>query len=112
MADFTSFIDKFFKAATLTAPITLTIKEVKAEEIGQGKDVLPVARFCEDPRGLVLSGGRYNVLATAHGSRDTDDWVGAKVEIVGDPTIRFAGKVVGGVVLTVLSKAPKAAPKK
>lgn len=101
MADFSAFLDKFFKASSLAAgeTLNLTIKEVKLAEVGFDKESKPVAYFVEDPRGLVLSANKYKDLTTKTGTRDTDKWVGVKVQLAVDPTVKFQGKVVGGVTL-------------
>ncbi len=103
MADLTAFIDKHFSATRMgTEAHDLTIKAVRVEEVGQDKESKPVVSFVEDKRGLVLTGGRYDELAKACGTRDVDKWVGVKVRIKVDPSVMFKGKKVGGIVLEVL----------
>lgn len=107
MPDYTSLIDKHFKYAGLTRAMVVTLRDVRREEVGQDKEILPVAYFSEDPRGLVLNSGRYKILAAAHGSADTDNWIGCQIELSPDPTVKFKGKVTGGVAMKVTTLAPK-----
>lgn len=93
-------------------PAKLTLTGVKAEEIGQDKQRKPVAYFQEDARGLVLNKGSYLTLTEAHGSADTDTWLGCTVELRHDPKVRFGSKVVGGIVISVVKAAKAAKPAK
>lgn len=108
MADYSALLDRHFKVSNVAKPLTLTLREVKKEEVGQDKESLPVAYFNEDPRGLVLNASRYNTIGLANGSRDTDHWNGTVIEITVDPNVRFKGKVTGGLVVRVVTPAPKA----
>jgi hypothetical protein len=109
MPDFTAFLDKYFKASSIPegTNVELTLRSVKLEEVGMDKESKPVAYFSEDPRGLVLSANKYTALAEANASRDCDTWAGSRVSLTVDPTIKFKGRVVGGVVLSVISPATK-----
>jgi hypothetical protein len=104
MPDFSSFLEKYFKASAFGPGQTydLTISKLVLEEVGQDREQKPVAFFVEDPRGLVLSGAKYNLLAQKAGTRDADKFVGLKVRLSNDPTIRYKGKITGGVVMQVL----------
>jgi len=98
MPDFSGFVDSHFKVSNVPAPIELTVKEVKAEGVGPDKETKPVAYFIEDPRGCVLNAGRYNALAAATGSRNTDGWVDVKLTLAVDPDVKYKGKVTGGLI--------------
>lgn len=103
MPDFTSILDKNFSAARFPdEPLVLTIKDVTVEEVGQDKEAKPVLKFIEDKRGLVLNGGRYDSLALATGTRNTDTWPGLKVRLTKNPNVTYKGKKVGGIDLEVV----------
>ena len=104
MPDFSSALDKTFKVSNVKEPLTLTIVKVALEEVGFEKEMLPVAEFTEDRRKLVLGAGRYNAIAEAVGSRNTDDWEGVKIVLKVDPNIRFKGKKTGGLVVSVVTE--------
>lgn len=105
MPDFSKLVDKHFKVANFPqqdgTPLRFTVKGSVAEEIGQAKEILPVLYFEEDTRGLVLSSSKYNELAGAFGSRDTDKWIGRKVDVFIDWKIAFRGTKGGMRVIAV-----------
>lgn len=106
MPDFSNLVDKHFKVANFPdqegGKVTFTVSRVVPEEIGQSKELLPVVYFHEDPRGLVLSGAKYNTLAQSFGSRDTDLWIGKKVVVFIDWKVKFRG-VAGGLKIEAAS---------
>ena len=109
MADYSHLVDRHFKVKNFPAQEkdsfkVYTMKEVRPEEIGAGKDVRPVLFFVEDPRGLVLNTTNYNKIAVALGSADTDEWVGKKVKIWIDWEVSFNGNK-GGMKVDVLTDA-------
>lgn len=99
MPDFTGLVDKHFKVKNVCEDMDLTLREVKAEGVGPDKETKPVAYFVEDPRGLVLNAGRYNALAEACGTRNTDKWTDVKVILSVDKDVKYKGQVTGGLVL-------------
>lgn len=109
MADLSSLLSKTFAAQSFPHDLvlTLTITKVQAEEVGQDKEVKPVAYFKEDPRGLVLNKTNYGRLARALGSTDVDRWVGVRIELSYDPSVQFGGKEVGGLRVKPLTAAKK-----
>lgn len=109
MADFSALLDKNFKGESVKgqSPLRLTIKVVKAAEVGMDKTVKPVVYFVEDPRGLVLNTTKFNDLVEAHGTRDADNWVGAGVELFFDPNVSYQGKKCGGVGMKIITPAKK-----
>jgi hypothetical protein len=103
MPDFTNLFSSFLKADDLRdGPRTLTIASVTVEELGREdgpKEKKPVMRFREDERGLTLNKSRYESATDLFGSPDTDRWTGKQVQLVLDPTVKFGGRKVGGIVL-------------
>lgn len=84
MADLSHLVEKYFAAAQLEAPQTLVIDSVVAEEVGEDKEMLPVAYFVDERRGLVISAAKYRLLAEAAGTRDVVLWKGLRVVLFAD----------------------------
>lgn len=103
MPDYSSFFSKFFKADDfLDGPRTVTIKRIEIEEVG-GKDGKPKERkptlfFEEDDRGVTLNKDRFETCVELFGTKDSDKWIGKKIQLVRDPDIKYGNKKVGGIV--------------
>lgn len=79
---------------------TLTIREIKHENVaGEGKpeEMRYIMFFKEAQKGVVLNWTNLQLAAQICGSEDTDDWTGKAIHLYEDPSISFAGKIVGGV---------------
>lgn len=100
---------KFLKKEDLPNPRPFTVKGVSLEEVGQG-DQRWVVWFHEEPKGLVLNVTKIRQLEAAYGM-ETDDWKGKRVRLSHDPSVVFAGKVVGGIKLETQKTAPPPASK-
>jgi hypothetical protein len=99
--------NEMFKGQYLSAKdvekgdLTLTIESVEFEELENRQDgrteTLPVMRFKgEEERGLVIRPTVAGQLEGLYGSDDTDDWVGRRVTLFFDGSVRF-GNSRGGV---------------
>lgn len=99
---------KWLKKEDFPQPTVLTIKGCTLEEIG-GEDTKWVLWLQERPKGLVLNVTKIRQLEAAYG-HDTDHWVGNKVKLSHDPTVMYAGKMIGGIKLTTSTKVPVPAP--
>lgn len=92
-------IDKIFPSRYLKAgdldgrEITVTIKEVKLENVGQTKESKPVLYFRGAQKGLVLNITNSKRIAMMAGSKDTDDWVGQRIILYPTET-EFGGETV------------------
>ncbi len=86
--------------------ITLTIKEIRQERIGQGRDADDkwILFFEEEEKGLVLNKTNTNTIAKLYGD-DTDDWDGKQVTLF-STEVSFQGDMVEAI--RVRSKPPKA----
>jgi hypothetical protein len=87
------------------ADLVLTIKDLKQERIGQGKDADDkwVLYFEEQKKGLILNKTNTNTIAKLYGD-DTDDWEGKRITL-------FATEVQFGLdmveAIRIRSKPPK-----
>lgn len=100
MPDMSSFFSKFLTAESLKeGPRTLTVKKVSKQEVGKDdkKETKLVMNFEEDDRGCTLGSVRYEQASEILGSKNTDDWIGKQIQLVFDPSVKFAGKRVGGI---------------
>ena len=101
MPDYTALLARFFKADALklTGPVTHTIARVDSEEMdNEGKKSnKPVVYFKEDPRGVVLNATRYDACTEIFGGPNTDTWIGGRVELFFDTTVRNPNGGKGGV---------------
>lgn len=70
---------------------------------GAGQELKWCLHFAELEKPLVLNGTNIQLCAQICGSDDTDHWVGKKVVLYTDPTVMYAGKMVGGIRV----RAPK-----
>ena len=105
------FPAKYLKKEDFDAPTVLTIKNCAVEEVGKN-DAKPVMYFNERVKGLVLNKTKASLLSETFGD-DSDAWVGRKVRLSSDPSVRdLAGKIVGGIRLECSKAAApvKAAP--
>lgn len=97
------FPSRYLKAADLDGrEITVTIKDVKLENVGQTKDSRPVLYFRGTNKGLVLNVTNSKRIATMVGSKDTDDWEGHRIILYPTET-EFQGDTVD----CIRVKAPK-----
>ena len=106
MPDMSSFFSKFLTAESLKeGPRTLTIKGVKVQDVGKDdkKEKKLVMSFEEDDRGCTLGSVRYDQAAEIFGTRNTDEWIGKQIQLVFDPSVKFAGKRVGGIAFRAVA---------
>lgn len=73
------------------------VERIVEEEVGD--DLKPVIYFKGIDKGWPLNMTALEQLAELTGSDDTDDFAGARVEIFVDPSVRYAGKRIGGIKL-------------
>jgi hypothetical protein len=99
-----AFPSKYLEGKTLEGDLSLTIKHVEMETVGQGDDVdtKPVVYFDEVNKGLILNKTNANTVSHLHGD-DTEDWIGKRITIF--PTeVDFQGKQV--MAIRVRLRAP------
>jgi len=95
-----ALFSSFFKAEDFKeAPRVFTVASVAPQTIGpEGRqEEKLVLKVEEDERGITLNKTRYQDLGEIFGSLDTDEWIGKKVKLIFDPSIKFGGRKVGGI---------------
>jgi hypothetical protein len=96
----------YLKAADIgDNPMVLTIENVTLEELQDGSRK-PCLFFQEQDKGLILNKTNANTIAAVYGD-DTDEWQGARVQLVSVP-VDFQGRTVDAI--RVRAKAQKQSP--
>lgn len=86
------------------------IKVIKSEVTGTGgRNTMEMVVHLKDSKPMVLNSINASVIETMAGSPYVEDWPGIKITVGVDPTIKFAGEVVGG--LRIAYKKPAAKKK-
>lgn len=87
--------------------LILTIRELKQERVGQGKDAEDkwIAYFEEVDKGLILNKTNTNTIAKLYGD-DTDDWEGKKITLFATE-VQFGTEMMNAI--RVRSRPPKKA---
>lgn len=88
-----AFPSKWLKSGDLEdGDLTLTIKSVEQEEVGQGEDAeqKPIVHFQEVEKGMVLNKTNANTISSLYGP-ETDGWVGKKISLF-STEVDFGGK--------------------
>lgn len=102
---------RFLTQKDIDRPILVTIagcEEVNVAKEGAEHEYRWTIRFRELEKPMVLNSTNGQIMAMVFGSEESDDWVGKKIVLYVDPTISFAGKLVGG----IRCRAPRNQPVK
>ena len=105
---------KFLKQTDVGAGTLLTVAGCEQRNVAkQGAD--PEPKWCllfhEEEKPLVLNSTNIQLCAAIFGSDDSDQWLGKQIVLYTDPTVMFAGKVMGGIrVRKPKGRAAKAPP--
>lgn len=98
---------KFLKAADLKGGVAkVKIRDVTIEEVGSDRRM--VAWFAGKEKGMVLNKTNAMTIGEALGP-DTDDWVGAEIEVF-SMKVEYQGKMVDGLRIRVPRPRPAATP--
>ena len=102
-----AFPSDFLKAADLMGKnVTVTIKEVGMETIGQGaqQDTKPVISFVGKEKRLVCNKTNANAIKKLYGP-DTDGWVGKSI-ILTSREVEFQGESVLAIRVSLMAPEP------
>lgn len=104
---------KYLKADDITHPVNVTVADVRMEEVGQQKDMRPVAYFLNAEKGLILNKTCFIEISAITGSDDTVHWSGKQIQLYRTIT-PFQGKPVPCIRIRPVPapqpQAPQAAP--
>lgn len=104
---------KFLKQAEVSKPVLWTvhgIEKVNVAKEGADPEYKWAMNFHESDKPLVLNAVNIQLAEKIFGSDDTDHWVNKRVVLYVDPTVMYAGKVVGGIRLRAPKQGSVAAP--
>ncbi len=91
---------KFLKRADVGAGKLLTIESVSQTNVAKQGDT-PEMKWCvsflEVDKPMVLNRVNSELIAMITKERNSDNWGGFKIVLYDDPTISYAGKLVGGI---------------
>ena len=91
---------KFLTQQDVTPPKTATVESCTERNVAmesQPQEMKYTLTFKELDKPLVLNFTNASMMAHITGQEDTDDWIGARVELYNDPTVGFGGKITGGI---------------
>jgi hypothetical protein len=95
-----AFPSQYLTAADLAGrgDVPCVIEHIAMENMGHDDDQKPkpVAYFKNGTKGLPLNGTNWDALAAVFGE-ESDDWLGKRVILWVDPTVRFKGKPTPGI---------------
>ena len=77
----------------------VTIERLDQEDVSmqdQPADMKFVLFFQGFEKGMVLNWTNTQLVAQVTGSEETEDWKGRQLNVYEDPTIAYAGKLIGG----------------
>lgn len=89
----------YLKKEDVEQPVIVTIGHIEEKNVAgkdQPEELKWIIFFNEFDKGLVLNSTNINALSQACRSTETDDWAGKEVVLFVDPTVAYAGKVIGG----------------
>jgi hypothetical protein len=102
----------YLKKEDFPTPALLTIDRLERVNVapeGQPPENKWALYFQELDRALVLNSTNIQTLGALLGD-DTDNWLGHKVVAYHDPSVAYAGKLVGGIRLRAPKQQAKPAP--
>ena len=106
---------KFLKKEDVGRGALFTVAAVRQENVakeGAEPEHKWVMDFEESEKPLVLNQTNIHLCAVIFNSEDTDEWINGRIVLYTDPSIMYAGKVVGGIrVRKPKATAPAAKPK-
>jgi hypothetical protein len=105
-----AFPSTHLKAADLGGKtVTVTIREVKAEEIGRDKETKPVLYFVGKEKGVVLNKTNARKIVSLTGTANTEEWAGFRIAIF-PTTVEFSGDMVEAIRVKAAPQAASAPP--
>lgn len=97
----------FLRKEDLEGPVTVTITDVSSEAIMGSLQKKLIIAFREFEKPLILNKTNIAALVQMFGTGDTTAWRGQLTLFV-DPSVQYAGRVVGGIRLRRAATQPVA----
>lgn len=94
------FPSNWLKKEDLPHPVVATIRAVTQEKIKgeRGDELKPVLHFLGSLKPMVLNRGNATIISSIYGD-DITNWPNKIIEVYADPSVMFAGRLVGGIRL-------------
>jgi hypothetical protein len=96
---------QYFKTADIKQPLLLTVSSTTVDKVGE--DTVAVLHFQEADQALTLTKGRYASMKDMTGTAEDTSWVGQQIVLEVDPSVKYQGVAVGGMII----RPPKIQPK-
>lgn len=104
----------YLTRADVEPAVVVTIRKVVEEAIPMpqhgGEELKQVVYFDEFEKAMVLNWINAQTIAKITGSESFDDWPDKKIVLYDDPTVSFAGQLVGGIRVRAPRKRPASKP--
>lgn len=91
---------KYLKKEDVGSGVLWTIASLDKQNVaqqGEPPEYKWTVHFEESRKPLVLNTTNINLLALICGSHNSDDWIGRRVVLFNDPSVSYAGKMIGGI---------------
>lgn len=102
-------VSKFLKKEDVGVGMLVTISSVTRENVaveGAPAELKPCLHFEETDKPLVLNITNGQIIAKITGAEENieTEWIGHRIVLYNDPSVSYAGKLIGG----IRARAPKA----
>lgn len=101
----------FLTRADVGTGVLMTIKAIHQENVakeGAAPEMKWAMSFVEADKPMILNSTNLQLIALITKSEETDTWPGQKIVLYDDPSVSYAGKLVGGIRI----RAPRGAAAK
>ena len=103
--DYTKSESEYITKDDLPQPVKVKIAGASLIDLDNEQKV--VLFFVGKQKGLVCNKTNLRILAASFADSETDHWLGKEIVVYNDPSVMYAGKVVGGVRVKVEVKVPE-----
>ena len=100
------FPSKYLKHDDIADGETVTISEVRVEEVGQDKQEKPVLYFNEHHKGAILNVTNARAIAKVYGDEE-GEWQGKKLTLVTIPSRTPQGEQTTSICMKAVGRRPK-----
>lgn len=104
---------QFLKKEDVGKGALVTIRGCDQQNValpGASEELKWALHFDELEKPLILNQTNGTMIASILGSQESDDWIGKKIVLYSDPTIMYAGKIIGGIRVRAPRNQPAAKP--
>ncbi len=91
---------RFLRKDDVDPEFTFTILDVVEENVsmeGAPDEHKHVVHFDGEEKGFILNWTNAQLVSNALGTTDMDAWPGQRITLYHDPSVSYAGKLIGGI---------------